>query len=93
MNQDKARKVLSALESQRIMAQDKYGNYTRREITPKWITEAIDIMREEAAPQAPAEPISDAELEKMWSAAMYKSYREEEGEAYQFFARALLERK
>ncbi len=48
MNKEDAKKVLEALNSNRIMSRDYDGNYTR-EVTPKIVTEAIAIMQAQAA--------------------------------------------
>jgi hypothetical protein len=44
MSKGDAVKVLKALESNRIMAQDEHGNYTR-EITPNIVKEAVTIIQ------------------------------------------------
>ena len=39
--------------------------------------------------QKPAQPLSDEWLRDQWSDALRLAYRDDEGEAFQFFARAI----
>ena len=54
MNEEDAQRVLRALKTGRIMVRDENGDYIL-EITPKLVTEAIEIMQAEVADHAKRE--------------------------------------
>lgn len=82
MNNEQAKKVLDFLSGLRQgVAVWKLG-------ASAGLNEAIAIMREEVAPQAPAEPLSDAEILDLWTRTP-GGYTEDE---VLRFSRALLER-
>jgi hypothetical protein len=57
-----------------------------------WHTPTIAQMEKIPLYTHPAKTLSKDELKIMWQAAMSKAYKEEDGEAYEFFANAILKK-